>query len=191
MLIDIPVSKAYSLLTGSPTVMVTSQSPQGVDNVMANAWNTLFEMGEHPQVIVVLDKCHTTFQNILFTKEFGISIPGTAMRREMLISGTVHGRDVGDKFQHLGIEKMPSTVIKAPLVKGALAHLECRLVDERLFENKGIAIGEIVAAHVREPYWDGAHLVTDGQEETTMHAAGSDHWFTRGTHHKWSEKLRD
>lgn len=83
MLIDVPQNKAYALLTGGPTVFITSRSPEGRDNVMANAWNTLFNM-DPTQVIVVFDLGHDSTKNIIASGEFGISVPGNALKKERI-----------------------------------------------------------------------------------------------------------
>ena len=189
MLIDPPLCRSYSFLNGGPTVMITTRSADGVDDVMANAWNTLFEMGTAPQVIVVFETTHTSYRNILETGEFGISVPGTALRGQLIASGSVHGRDVGDKFVHLGIGKLASRKIKAPLVEGALAHLECRLLERDLFEKKGIALAEVLDARVEADYWNGDSIVTEGRPQKTMHSAGSTTWFARGEVCDWSQDL--
>ncbi len=190
MLLDIPLCHSYSLLTGAPCAMVTSRNEAGEDNVMALAWNTIFEMGSHPKVILVFDKGHTTTANILARGTFGVSIPGTNMRREFLQSGSVRGRNVGDKFNHLGLKKLACATIEGVLVDGALAHLECKLVDRELFERTGIALAEITHARVKADYWNGTSLDTRDQPENTMHAGGAASWFARSPLKAWSEGLR-
>lgn len=190
MLLDIPLCHSYSLLTGAPCVMVTSRNTKGEDNVMALAWNTIFEMGSHPKVILVLDLGHTTTANILETGTFGVSIPGTSMRREFLQAGSVRGRNVGDKFNHLGLKKLSCATIEGVLVDGALAHLECKVHDRELFERTGILLAEITHARAEADYWNGTSLDCADKPEQTMHAGGAASWFPRSGLKAWSEGLK-
>lgn len=188
MLIDVPLKKAYALLTGGPTVLITSRSPEGRDNVMANAWNTLFNM-DPTQVIVVFDLEHDSTKNILASGEFGISVPGQTLKTGMLEAGGVHARDITeDKFAYAHLEKLPAKVINAPLVKGALAHLECRIIDRDLFARMGIAVADVVSAQVEEAYWDGSSLNCDDRPEQTLHSAGAYTFFPRGHVQPWGRR---
>lgn len=188
MLIDIPLNKAYSLLTGGPTVLVTSKSPDGRDNVMANAWNTVFNM-DPSQVIVVFDLEHNSTANILKTGEFGISVPGTNLRVEMLTAGGKHLREIEeDKFTYAHLQKLAPQVIGAPLVEGALGHLECRVMDMGLLASTGIALAEVVAARVEADYWNGDSLVCDGRPQQTLHSACSKAFFPRGLVQPWGRR---
>ena len=119
MLIDVPQNKAYALLTGGPTVFITSRSPEGRDNVMANAWNTLFNM-DPTQVIVVFDLGHDSTKNIIASGEFGISVPGNALKKGLIGAGTMHARDITeDKFAYAHLEKLPARQINAWLTLNA------------------------------------------------------------------------
>ena len=188
MLIDVPQNKAYALLTGGPTVFITSRSPEGRDNVMANAWNPLFNM-DPTQVIVVFDLGHDSTKNIIASGEFGISVPGNALKKGLIGAGTMHARDITeDKFAYAHLEKLPARQINASLVGGALAHLECRIMDPELFARTGIALAEVVAAQVEEDYWDGASLICDNRPEQTLHSAGAYTYFPRGHVQPWSPR---
>ncbi len=188
MLIDVTLDKAYALMTGGPTILVSTRSQDGRDDVMACAWNTLFNM-DPTQVIVVFDLEHDSTKNILVTGQFSISIPGDALKAGLLKAGSVHLREITeDKFDFAGLEKLPSRVIGAPLVKGAIGYLECRLMDRDLFERTGIALAEVVSARVEEDYWDGSSLVCEGQKEQTMHSAGSTTFFPRGHVQPWGRR---
>ncbi len=158
MLIDVPQDKSYALLTGGPTVFVTSRSPEGRDST----------------------------KNILASGEFGISVPGTSLRKGLVASGSIHAREITeDKFAYAKLDKLSARVIKAPLVKGALAHLECRIVDHDLFARTGIAIADVVSAQVEADYWDGESIICEGRPEQTLHSASAGTYFPRGHVQSW------
>ncbi len=188
MLIDVALNKAYALMTGGPTILVSTHSADGRDDVMACAWNTLFNM-DPTQVIVVFDLAHDSTKNILATGEFGISIPGNELKSGLLQAGGVHLREISiDKFEHAELGKLAAQKIGAPLVEGALGYLECRLMDHDLFAHTGIALAEVIAARVEADYWDGNSLVCDDRPQKTLHSAGSTTFFPRGHVQPWGRR---
>ena len=96
---------------------------------------------------------HQTTENLIKTGVFGISIPGTDLQKALLASGCCSGRVVGDKFEHLKLGKVAGLTLPVSFVEGALAHIECRVVDPNLLKRTGLAIGEAVAARVNDQYW--------------------------------------
>lgn len=188
MLTTIDNAKAFAAMNGGPVVFVTSRSADGVDNVMACAWSCPFEMRPDGKIVLILELPHTTSKNIIDTGVFGISVPGTALRKPLLASGCVHGRKVGDKFEHLKIEKLDAVKLPVPLVAGALAQLECSVVDMELFKKHGILMGKIEAARADDTYWTDDGFNFNGHNESTMHSAGATTYFTRGKVAGWGDE---
>ena len=184
MLISVSVNDIYSALTGGPCIFITSRSPEGVDNAMANAWNMLH--GMNPTTVTAsLMLGHTTTKNIIATGVFGVSVPGTALQKQFLASGCCHSWAVGDKFVKCGLGKLQGEALPVPLVEGALAHLECRVTEPELLARTGILVGECVAARVDERYWENGTFTCVGRPESTMHSAGETSFFTRGEMKGW------
>lgn len=63
-------------------------------------------------------------------------------------SRDLSGRTVEDKFAALGLETLPATKVKAPLVAGCHANIECRLVKEMELKGLCLFVGEVLAAHL-------------------------------------------
>ncbi len=145
--------KAWRLISGGPIVMVSSVSSSGVPDVMSAAWNTAFNFDEP---LVVLDTSHTTSENIRTTRHFAIAVPGADLLNPMLAAGTVHGRDVGDKFRSEHIAGFTSPHFALQIPTGCLAFIECNLRDEwyGLFAQTGILVGTAVHAAVLDELWD-------------------------------------
>ncbi len=194
MYIDIALDKAYALLTGGPTVLVSSRNAQGRDNVMTNAWNTVYQMAPS-QVLIVLEAHHDTTANVLSSGEFGLSIPGDTLKDGLLKAGMKHLRDLSpeceDKFAWAGLQKRPAQVVNLSLVDGALGYLECRLIDRELFATRGIALAEVVAAQVDNAYWDGSSIVCRAGQEQTWHSAGAYSCFPRGPVQAWFSRREE
>jgi len=58
------------------------------------------------------------------------------------------GKDVEDKFQVLGLEARPAKHVKAPLVVGCHANVECRVLDHMETEGLTIFLAEAVACYI-------------------------------------------
>lgn len=56
-----------------------------------------------------------------------------------------------DKIKELGLPTEPAEVIAVPRIKGALANLECKLVDSLVSGDHTIFVGKVVAG----AYLDG------------------------------------
>ena len=98
-----------------------------------------------------------SLHNIRETGEFGVNIVSEAQRSAMVVSSSLCPR-AHDEFALAGLEKMPAKDITAPLVKGAPAHLECRLHEMIALpgttERAGcvMVIGHVISLHIDETY---------------------------------------
>ncbi len=155
----------YRLLHPKVVFLLTSISKEGVPNVMACAWATPVSE-EPPMIIVCVAKEHYTAELILETAEFAINIPTKDMEKAIWLCGSKSGREV-DKFKRANLEIIPSTKIKAPLIKGCASYIECKLhqtidagecyaflgnvvyvgIDERYFK-KGVWQGDTIPMHL-------------------------------------------
>ena len=81
--------------------------------------------------------------------EFVVTIPSVGMGSAIYYCGTHSGRDV-EKFENCSLEPTPATEAKPPLIKGAVANLECRVVSSLKTGDNTIFVGEVVAAHAEE-----------------------------------------
>jgi flavin reductase (DIM6/NTAB) family NADH-FMN oxidoreductase RutF len=61
--------------------------------------------------------------------------------------GFTHGREV-DKFKKFRISKMRAKKVKAPLIKGSFAHMECKVITSLSAANYVIYLAEVVAHRV-------------------------------------------
>jgi flavin reductase (DIM6/NTAB) family NADH-FMN oxidoreductase RutF len=55
-----------------------------------------------------------------------------------------------DKFAACGLRAQEAEIVKAPLVAGAVANFECRLVEIRRPGDCPLIVGRVVAAHVNK-----------------------------------------
>lgn len=122
--------------------LVTSTGPHG-ENIMAAEWT--HQLSYEPGMVgVALGPNKATTENIRATKEFGLSIAAENQNVLSSLAGGSSGRTVRkiDGLKELGFTFLPSEHIKAPLVDGAALQVECKLVDERVYGDHVLFVGE-------------------------------------------------
>lgn len=168
---NIDNSLAYRVFSGGPLVCIFTKSSNGVPDGMTAAWSCPFD----PDVLLlVLDKDHTTSENIRHTKKFVIALPSNEQNHIALALGSVHGRDVGNKLQVKNIQIEKSQKFGLNVMKDALAYFECELQDEKLFSEKGICLSKVVNVYVKEELWnDKDECFNPGFKKTLHHVTGA------------------
>ncbi len=102
-----------------------------------------------------------SIRNIQETGEFVHNVVTEELRDVMNLSSVAAPREV-DEFEHVGLEKVPSTLVKAPRVARSPIHFECVLSQVVDLEAAGdgthnrIVIGKVVGIHIDEA------VLTDG-----------------------------
>lgn len=161
-------SQAYRLLNHGPTILVTSRHA-GRQNIMAAAWNVPLDF-DPPKMIVVIDKNTYTRELIEASGTFAINVPCVAQIDTVQKVGSSSGRDLKhtDKFAEYGLETFPAKEIVAPLLKGCVAWLECKIIPEPHNQNTyDLFIAEVVAAYADERVFSGGHWHFEGHDQET------------------------
>ena len=124
--------------------LITSNGPHG-PNVMSAEWT--HHVSYAPSLIsICIHHEDATGQNIDETKEFGVNLAAENQNVAASIAGSSHGQDV-DKvavLKELGIEFIDAKQIKAPMVKGAAMHAECRVLQVIELGDHVMYVGEVV-----------------------------------------------
>lgn len=174
-----PVDLAHAsrLVNHGPTVLVSTLH-EGRRNVMAAAWSMPVEFTP-PRIAVVIDKHTFTCGEALASGMLALSIPGRAMADLTYTVGRISGRDLPpgtDKFAHYGIEGVAGPVLGLPLVAGAIAWMECRVLPEpRTQELYDTVFVEVVSAQADERVFaDGRWTMrADNRDLHTLHHLGA------------------
>jgi len=177
---SVELSKAYRLLNHGPTILISS-SHSGKQNIMAAAWCTPLDF-DPPKITVVIDKNTYTRELIEASGMFAINVPCVTQLDTVRKVGTSSGRDLTDtdKLALYGLETFASQQINAPLLRGCVAWLECKVILEPHNQNTyDLFIAEVVAAYADERVFSDGHWHFEGhdQEEydklrTIHHVAG-------------------
>ena len=185
MMVNVDLAKAYRLLNHGPTILVTS-SDAGRHNIMAAAWNVPLDF-DPPKIIVVIDKNTYTRELIEASGTFAINVPCVAQIDTVQKVGTSSGRDLKDtdKFSEYGLETFPAKEIAAPLLKGCVAWLECKIIPEPHNQNTyDLFIAEVLAAYADERVFSDGHWHFEGYDDlrTIHHVAGGSFFATGEVH---------
>lgn len=129
-------------------VLIVTTDDAGRVNVMPAGWS-MFTSHDPPMYAVSVG--HSRYTDALMRSggEFTVAFPGPEMGAAIRHCGTGSGCE-GDKVSGSGLRLRPASRIGAPLVEGAVANLECRLVAELETGDHTIFVGEVVAAHVED-----------------------------------------
>ncbi|RLG84675.1 MAG: flavin reductase family protein [Thermoprotei archaeon] len=129
----------WHLLYPMRTYLVVSGQGEEV-NVMAVDWATYVSID--PVLIgVAIHSNHYTHKLIKKYNEFVVSVPTIDMLRDVIIAGRKSGPS---KVKQMNITLIPSKKVKTPSIKEAVANLECKVVDEKLYGNYTFFVAEVV-----------------------------------------------
>jgi flavin reductase (DIM6/NTAB) family NADH-FMN oxidoreductase RutF len=130
--------------------LITSDGPNG-PNIAAIEWT--YRVSTKPFLITIhLHLNDATTENIKQSKEFGISLATDKQNVVSSVAGNYTGREI-DKIavlKELGTEFYKAKQINAPLVKGSLLNIECKVIKEEVLGDHMMFLGEVVEISVNE-----------------------------------------
>lgn len=128
-----------------PTTLVVTGTMKKA-NIVTIAWVSLLTSNP-PTLGISIGQKGFSGEEIKKNKEFTVNIASTDIMVESDFCGITSGKNV-DKFQKTGLTKLPSKIIKAPIIKECPLNLECKLVDSGIIGSTNHFIGEIVETHI-------------------------------------------
>ena len=128
--------------------VVVTASAGGRDNAMSIAWHT--SISKNPPLYgVAVSPNHFTYSLIARSRQFGVNfIPNDKAELVAALGGS-KGSQL-DKFSAFSISRDDAQKMRVPILKDAYAAFECRLVDDRLYGDHKLLVGEVVAVHYAE-----------------------------------------
>ncbi|MBI5459708.1 flavin reductase family protein [Methanobacterium sp.] len=141
----------------TPVFVVGTYDSEGKPNVMTAAWGGIC-CSVPPCIAISLRESTHTYQSILDSKAFTISIPSEDHVKEADYFGIASGKDV-DKFQATGLTPVKSEVVNAPYVGEFPFVLECELLQSVKIGLHTQFIGEIKDVKVDEPLIEDGSLI--------------------------------
>ncbi|MDR1570101.1 MAG: flavin reductase family protein [Oscillospiraceae bacterium] len=130
---------------------IIQQLPRGIflsvggdtPNTMTIGWGSLGNYWGCSVFTAPIRKQRFTYPLLLKEKSFILSVPDNDMARELVLAGTLSGRD-GNKFERIGLETKPGRVVNAPAITAAKWQVECvvRAETDMLYDRTDRAIAE-------------------------------------------------
>ena len=174
---QIPLDKAYRLLTCGPVTLVTASYKDRV-GIMPVSWAMPVSL-KPLLVAVAVNPRAFTHDLIDKSNEFVLNIPTGDLARAVKQAGSISSRDV-DKFKLLGLHPMRGLKLNAPLVEECIGHLECGVIERFVPGDHTIFIGEVQAAQVEAGTFEGVWLVEKEEAKVLHHLGGSTYFVPKG-----------
>ncbi len=137
--------RPYRLLYPMRTYLIIAGHDDEV-NVMAADWVTVVSFRPF-MVGVAIARERYTWRLVKRYGEFVVSVPNLEMLNDVWIVGTKHGPE---KLRETSISFVPSKAIRTPSIGGALANVECHLIDERNYGDHTWFVGRVVGSSYRK-----------------------------------------
>ena len=165
-----PVSKAYRLLNPG-SVVIVSVGDGEKDNLFTVTWN--MPARTDPGMVALLSgKRHYSYSFIARTGELGINVPDASMVDAVLGCGRTSGKDGKDKFERFGLTRQKAARIKAPMVKEAVANLECRVCQVVDLGASSLLIAQILEASAADKHFENGEWTFDNGLRLLHHLGG-------------------
>lgn len=139
--------KRYSSHFPDPVVLVTVVA-NGKTNVMTVGWVTPVSFTP-PILMISVAPERYTHDLLVQAGEFGVSILADNQKKLSTIAGTQSGKKV-DKLDRTEFELIDSELISAPLIKGARAWYECKIVARHVIGDHTAFFGEVLRSDADE-----------------------------------------
>lgn len=144
-------------------------------NLMAVAWNT--PLSYKPPIFgVAIAEKRFTFHMITRSKAFSVNFLPYDKLDVMHAFGRTSGKDI-DKMAKLRLQLEKSLKLDVPILEDAYAAFECQLQDTRDYGDHTLFVGEVVAIHYDESFYDEQGIITIEQTDPILYL-GNNHYAT-------------
>ena len=171
---EVPLTGCLRLLEPGPITLITAQY-RGQPNVMTVAW-VVPASHQPPMLVAAISPLHYTHYLISKSQEFVVNVPGRPLADQVMLCGTLSGRDV-DKFARAGLTAVDGHRVTVPWISECLAHLECGLVEAYEAGDHTLFLGEIVGAWADEDAFDEFWKL-EAEELSPLQHLGGRHFAT-------------
>ncbi len=146
-------------------------------NFMACAWHTALSF-DPPLFGILVAKKRLTHRIITEAGEFSVNFLALKDIQLSARMGRVSGHD-RDKMEEFHVIPSPSRVIQSPILETAYAAMECRLTETRSFGDHDLFVGEVVAVHHEEGFFDAEGVLDPAQVKPLLYLGGDFYTTTR------------
>ncbi|MFA5764297.1 MAG: flavin reductase family protein [archaeon] len=136
------IKEALKLFPPRIVVLISTVDKDGNQNIAPHS--EFINLYEEDRFLVVIDKTHDTYKNILETGEFVVALPTIDIAKSISICGKSFEKGVSE-FNHASLTPLKANKVCAPLVKECVANFECELYKEyETLDNGAIIIGKVI-----------------------------------------------
>lgn len=128
----------------SVVVMATAINAEGQANIITLGMYMPISFSP-PLVCIGIAPQRYSHDLISRSGEFVVNIPSIDLVEEMHFCGTKSGRNI-DKFAATSLTSIPAKVVKVPLIKECIGHLECKVVQTHVCGDHTLFVGHVVSA---------------------------------------------
>jgi len=150
--VEVPLSSSHRLLHPRLVVLVSCVDKAGKANVITLAWSMPVSINP-PIVVMSIASKRYSHRLIEETKEFVVNVPTMDIVRETLFCGRRSGRRY-DKFKETRLTLLPAKMVKPPIIKECVAHLECRLEEQITVGDHTLFTGLVLTAYADKGIFD-------------------------------------
>ena len=136
--------------------LITARAGSQV-NVMTAAWHMPVSYNPPLYTVAIAPK-RFTYSLIAASHEFGVNFMPSDQAEVVAAVGGTHGTEI-NKFRafQLGTDKPLKTEV--PILRTSYAAYECKVIDDRVYGDHRLLIGEIVAVHwLKEVFMEDGSL---------------------------------
>jgi flavin reductase (DIM6/NTAB) family NADH-FMN oxidoreductase RutF len=178
MRVPVQLDHAWRLLNHGPTTLISTAHGER-RNVMAAAWVMPIDFTP-PKFAAVIAADTWTRELLLASGECVLHAPTTEQAALTNAVGTSSGRE-GDKFARLRIATEPGAAVRAPLVAGCAAWIECTLLAEPgVQERYDLFVLQGVAAWADDALWQRGEWLFPAAGPRTIHHSKGGVFFATG-----------
>jgi len=173
--VEVDLSSFYRLLHPKLVVLVSCIDPaEGKANIITLAWTTPISRNP-PLLLLGMAPKRYSHALIAGAREFVVNIPTMDIIKEVLFCGRRTGRE-HDKFKETGLTALPAKMVRPPIIKECIAHLECKLHQQLPLGDYILLVGEVLTAYVNEGVFPNNKF--DLEKVKLIYHAGEDDFAT-------------
>jgi len=139
---------AKTLVYPTPVLVVGTFDAQEKPNAMTVAWGGIC-CSKPPCVAISVRAATYTYDNLMRTRSFCISIPSEKHVVEADYFGLFSGRDV-DKWEATGLTPIKSELVTAPYIEEFPVTLECKVVNVTELGEHTQFVGEVLDVKIED-----------------------------------------
>ncbi len=142
---SVNINNAYRLMNPMHVVLVSCVGNSGKPNVTTLAW-AMPTSQKPPLVAISLAPGRHSHTLIEESGEFVVNIPTLEILQAVYSCGSLTGRSF-DKFKKANLTAAPAKIVKAPIIRECIAHLECEVDGQMVTGDHTIFVGKILEAY--------------------------------------------